>query len=44
MIAVISTQIILPAPSYVEPQNFRNGVQQIFRNHHTASAQATPPD
>ncbi|MEZ4226986.1 MAG: hypothetical protein R3B13_38955 [Polyangiaceae bacterium] len=34
MIAIISVQIILPAPFPQEPQIFRNGVPQIFRNHH----------
>lgn len=37
MIAVIKTQIILPAPCVVEPQSFRNEAQQSFRNHQQAS-------
>jgi hypothetical protein len=34
MIPRINAQIILHAPSGLEPQIFRNGVPQIFRNHH----------
>jgi hypothetical protein len=33
MIAMKKNQIILHAPSVGEQQNFRNGTQQIFRNH-----------
>ncbi|MFZ5889660.1 MAG: hypothetical protein ACOY0T_01215, partial [Myxococcota bacterium] len=33
IIAAITAQIILPAPFLGEPQIFRNGMQQIFRNH-----------
>jgi hypothetical protein len=36
MMTVKMNPIILLAPSSVEPQNFRNGTQQMFRNH--------PPD
>jgi hypothetical protein len=37
MIAIINAQIILPAPFGQEPQIFRNGVPQIFRNHHAVN-------
>jgi hypothetical protein len=38
---MITSQIILVAPFSLEPQNFRNRWQQIFRNHHPECTRTT---
>ncbi|MCA9627571.1 MAG: hypothetical protein KC766_07900 [Myxococcales bacterium] len=40
MAASIVPSIIVRAPSSEEPQNFRNGTPQNFRNHHQAQVAA----
>ena len=41
--AMINAQIILLTPSASEQQIFRNGTQQIFRNHHAVHVAPLKP-